>query len=1543
MATKQEILQFQEMLFQRVQHTQGQAVVGQDYRYYGYHNEDDFDDGGEGDDEDDGEDDMDQQDPCFRGHDRLYPPPRTLRSLGASIPVDAQTDSNHDTALTLAAQGGYDKLVQLLLSHSADIEHKDKKGCTPLILAASAGHVVTVTVLLEHGANIEAVSDRTKDTALSLACSGGRQEVVDLLLQKKANFEHRNVSDYTPLSLAASGGYVSIMKALLRMGADVNSRTGSKLGITPLMLASMNGHTQAVKLLLDHGADINAQIETNKNTALTLACFQGRQEVVSLLCMRGGNVEHRAKTGLTPLMEAASGGYHEVGRVLVEHGADLNAPPVPSSKDTALTIAADKGHVKFVDMILKYGANVDVKNKKGNSPLWLACNGGHFEVVRCLLKAKSDPDSQDNRKVSCLTAAFRKGHVKVVKCLVDYVSQFPSDGDCRRFVSTITDKDHMKRSIQCLELISQAKERQEAEANKNASILLQELDMEKQNEEQKKMAAAKKRERKKRQKEKKKAKASEDVGKQEDNQDDDLTQECPPSSDALHLLPSSQLISAVTTTLTTTVAMVTTAVPLTATAVTTPSNKKTLATTNVTKTTRNVNISPKTIVLETTPTVSVTMATTRVKQPVKTTIVTTATIAVTTVVTSNSIASTTSPRKSRKEDTPVSTAGWREVHKKAKTTPRRSQSLRKEIAAKDMSSRESFLQDSMPRDVHHHPVDTYRDVMRERITTRVPLTPTTATSSTKTKPVSYQATAIKTSASLSSKGERSTKGKIPTSITESATQQVAKATVASYDNTFVSVSKDHAPLQTRPQLSKGAKVTSVDKTVAMATRSTSGTTVSVKSSVLGKGASPPKTVASMPTPAVTSVTMTTKHPISSVSKQPSGSVLPKMGMVTSSKKTQSSTRTSQSLASKGVSYSAIVGGAKVKEDLSSPPLNILSIATNTSDGTYQPFGPVVDSSSDHKPVPTPPGSGSPWRAPTAAKTSPSSKPAVTTPDDKQTTPKLSPSNNTGSNLSITIDTEVSGRHLGPIGPPSYNEKSPPTPLNDRSSLTHSPHTADEPQSPLTPSDYVVRETPSTTSSLPLLPTPIGPPTGPPTAPPAALPTILRPSEFPLKSPMVPGMPVGGAHPAYQPTRGPRPPLLPHPIFSQNQQPMAYYPMVEPHMVYGPEVTSPFGSSGEPPKGAILEGVGIVRNMGSGFNPNATPFIPSYLHGMSPTPHTNVMGMSPTPHTNVMGVAPEVIQPQRPYPVQMMYQHQYNLPQDGVLKVAGPPGPPAPGPPAPGPPTPGPPTAGPPAPGPTGPVQGGEGDWGKMHHQRVIPVHQSVVQNPQGPTPHLHSTAVTIVTPQPVPSPQIGYPIMLPGQQMQPEVSITMTTTSAASMKILDHLPPIGTERAHKRSSSYGNPIQFSTALYGKEDVWSFSEASSSTPFVWGTTSASVTMATTSESTIITTSEDHSDSFHDNSSSSKFVITSADTIDSVLTRLSLSDHLPVFKSNEIDLNALLLMTDKDYSELGIKEVPRLKLLTAIGNQSHNTSEDNPVRSEEAWLEETQVSASASNSQ
>uniref|UniRef100_G1MR31 Uncharacterized protein n=1 Tax=Meleagris gallopavo TaxID=9103 RepID=G1MR31_MELGA len=387
------------------------------------------------------------------------------------------------------------------------------------------GHIGVVEILLDKGGDIEAQSERTKDTPLSLACSGGRQEVqtylslmnltflvvffmyklfffilivagsfsllprgkgiyflhwsfqvVDLLLARGANKEHRNVSDYTPLSLAASGGYVNIIKILLNAGHSLVlgtavcfflTRTGSKLGISPLMLAAMNGHVPAVKLLLDMGSDINAQIETNRNTALTLACFQGRAEVVSLLLDRKANVEHRAKTGLTPLMEAASGGYAEVGRVLLDKGADVNAPPVPSSRDTALTIAADKGHYKFSMFLcgkgtlvhaascileqreweslevaccicsllfhleitlgsssvtlhatkISRGSHIDVRNKKGNTPLWLAANGGHYDVVQLLVQAGADEHESEGGRTPLMKAA-RAGHLCTVQFLI---------------------------------------------------------------------------------------------------------------------------------------------------------------------------------------------------------------------------------------------------------------------------------------------------------------------------------------------------------------------------------------------------------------------------------------------------------------------------------------------------------------------------------------------------------------------------------------------------------------------------------------------------------------------------------------------------------------------------------------------------------------------------------------------------------------------------------------------------------------------------------------------------------------------------------------------------------------------------------------------------------------------------------------------------------------------------------------------------------------------------------------------------------------------
>ena len=54
-------------------------------------------------------------------------PPHPAPAAYSAMDVDGETDSNHDTALTLACTGGHEDLVELLLSRGADIEHRDKK------------------------------------------------------------------------------------------------------------------------------------------------------------------------------------------------------------------------------------------------------------------------------------------------------------------------------------------------------------------------------------------------------------------------------------------------------------------------------------------------------------------------------------------------------------------------------------------------------------------------------------------------------------------------------------------------------------------------------------------------------------------------------------------------------------------------------------------------------------------------------------------------------------------------------------------------------------------------------------------------------------------------------------------------------------------------------------------------------------------------------------------------------------------------------------------------------------------------------------------------------------------------------------------------------------------------------------------------------------------------------------------------------------------------------------------------------------------------
>ena len=69
------------------------------------------------------------------------------------------------------------------------------------------------------------------------------------------------------------------------------------------------GHFDATKLLLNHGVECNMPSGSNDDTPLTLGCWKGHSDIVSLLIDQGSDLNHQTKTGCTPLTEATRWKY----------------------------------------------------------------------------------------------------------------------------------------------------------------------------------------------------------------------------------------------------------------------------------------------------------------------------------------------------------------------------------------------------------------------------------------------------------------------------------------------------------------------------------------------------------------------------------------------------------------------------------------------------------------------------------------------------------------------------------------------------------------------------------------------------------------------------------------------------------------------------------------------------------------------------------------------------------------------------------------------------------------------------------------------------------------------------------------------------------------------------------------------------------------------------------------------------------------------------------------------------------------------------------
>ncbi|XP_046304841.1 fibronectin type 3 and ankyrin repeat domains protein 1 isoform X3 [Marmota monax] len=199
---------------------------------------------------------------------------------GGHVKVDVPNKFGF-TALMVAAQKGYTRLVKILVSNGTDVNLKNGSGKDSLMLACYAGHLDVVKYLRRHGASWEA-RDLGGCTALHWAADGGHCTVIDWMIKDGCEVDVVDTgSGWTPLMrVSVVSGSQKVASLLIEAGADVNVR--DKDGKTPLMVAVLNNHEQLVELLLDKGADASVKNEFGKGV-LEMARVFDRQNVVSLL------------------------------------------------------------------------------------------------------------------------------------------------------------------------------------------------------------------------------------------------------------------------------------------------------------------------------------------------------------------------------------------------------------------------------------------------------------------------------------------------------------------------------------------------------------------------------------------------------------------------------------------------------------------------------------------------------------------------------------------------------------------------------------------------------------------------------------------------------------------------------------------------------------------------------------------------------------------------------------------------------------------------------------------------------------------------------------------------------------------------------------------------------------------------------------------------------------------------------------------------------------------------------------------------------------
>ena len=216
---------------------------------------------------------------------------------------------------------------------------------------------------------------------------------------------------------AVSRGDLARVQSLLQAHPEMANERGWG-GQTALHIAVQFNRRDIAQVLLDAGADPNAK-DGRGRTPLQMA---RDPQLVSLLKKYGATgitAFASPKVGEEFLEDISRGDEEKVRASLKEHPDYANAQQDWANHWTVLHDAASEGRLTIAEILLDAGANVNVRNKDGETPLYWAAKKGRTDLARLLLERKADPNLQESikQRTPLHEAAFR-GYQEITELLV---------------------------------------------------------------------------------------------------------------------------------------------------------------------------------------------------------------------------------------------------------------------------------------------------------------------------------------------------------------------------------------------------------------------------------------------------------------------------------------------------------------------------------------------------------------------------------------------------------------------------------------------------------------------------------------------------------------------------------------------------------------------------------------------------------------------------------------------------------------------------------------------------------------------------------------------------------------------------------------------------------------------------------------------------------------------------------------------------------------------------------------------------------------------